>query len=127
LKSKKKKFEGLRVFVPNAKEQDWELYEAGQRAQVIAPKGKLGTLQFGTQVISSSDQTIAGLLGASPGASVSAKVMMDVLTQLEPDLVRANKSEIKKMIPSFEKGINSDPTFAKKILKDTAKVLKLTK
>ena len=127
LKSKKKKFEGLRVFVPNAQEQDWELYEAGQRAQVIAPKGKLGTLQFGTQVISSADQSIAGLLGASPGASVSAKVMMDVLTQLETDLVRANKAEIRAMVPSFEKPINSDPTFAKKILKDTAKVLKLSK
>jgi len=52
---------------------------------------------------------------------------MDVLTQLETDLVRANKAEIRAMVPSFEKPINSDPTFAKKILKDTAKVLKLSK
>ena len=127
LKSKKKKFEGLREFVPAAKEEDWELYEAGQRAQVIAPKGKLGTLQFGTQVISASDKTIAGLLGASPGASVSAKVMMDVLRQLEPEMVEANAEEIKKMVPGFQESINSDSTLAKKILKDTAKALKLTK
>lgn len=127
LKSKKKKLQGLQVFVPDAKDEDWTLYEAGQRAQVIAPKGKLGTLQFGTQVISSADKTISGLLGASPGASVSAKVMLDVLEQLEPEMLKANTSEIKKMIPTFKKPINSDEKLSKKILADTAKVLKLTK
>ena len=127
LKSKNKKLQGLKEFVPEAKDEDWTLYEAGQRAQVIAPKGKLGTLQFGTQVISSSDKTISGLLGASPGASVSAKVMMDVLSQLEPELVESGKAEIKKMIPSFGKPINADEKLSRKILEDTAKTLKLTK
>lgn len=127
LKSKKKKFKGLQEFVPDAKEEDWTLYEAGQRAQVIAPKGKFGTLQFGTQVISSEDATISGLLGASPGASVSAKVMLDVLEKMEPELVNKNTSLIKKMIPTFRKPINSDEALSKKILADTAKTLKLTK
>ena len=126
LKSKKKKLEGLKVFVPEAKDEDWTLYEAGQRAQVIAPKGKLGTLQFGTQVISSADRTISGLLGASPGASVSAKVMLDVLTQLEPELAKKQQSQIEKMIPSYGRPINSDSALAKKTLSSTAKALKLT-
>ena len=126
LKSKKKKLEGLKVFVPEAKDEDWTLYEAGQRAQVIAPKGKLGTLQFGTQVISSADRTISGLLGASPGASVSAKVMLDVLTQLEPELARKQQSQIEKMIPTYGRPINSDSALAKKTLSSTAKALKLT-
>ena len=126
LKSKKKKLEGLKVFVPEAKDEDWTLYEAGQRAQVIAPKGKLGTLQFGTQVISSADRTISGLLGASPGASVSAKVMLDVLTQLEPELARKQQSQIEKMIPTYGRPINSDSSLAKKTLSSTAKALKLT-
>jgi malate dehydrogenase (quinone) len=127
LKSKKKKFAGLQEFVPDAEEQDWTLYEAGQRAQVIAPKGKFGSLQFGTQVISSDDRTISGLLGASPGASVSAKVMLDVLQELEPELVSRKTAVIRKMIPTFQKPINSDEALSKKILADTAKTLKLTK
>jgi len=126
LKSKKKKLEGLKVFVPEAKDEDWTLYEAGQRAQVIAPKGKLGALQFGTQVISSADTTISGLLGASPGASVSAKVMLDVLTQLEPELARKQQSQIEKMIPTYGKPVNSDSALAKKTLSSTSKALKLT-
>lgn len=126
LKSEKKKLEGLKVFVPEAKDEDWTLYEAGQRAQVIAPKGKLGTLQFGTQVISSSDRTISGLLGASPGASVSAKVMLEVLTQLEPELAKKQQSQIEKMIPTYGRPINSDSALAKKTLSSTAKALKLT-
>lgn len=127
LKSKKKKLQGLQVFVPDAKDEDWTLYEAGQRAQVIAPKGKFGSLQFGTQVISSADRTISGLLGASPGASVSAKVMLDVLEQLEPELLMKKTPEIQNMIPTFKKPINSDEKLSKKILVDTAKTLKLTK
>lgn len=127
LKSKKKKFQGLKDFVPDAKYEDWHLYEAGQRAQVIAPKGALGSLQFGTQVISSQDGTISGLLGASPGASVSAKVMLDVLSQMEPELTKNQVSKIQEMIPTYQKPINSDEKLSKKILAETAKILKLTK
>jgi Predicted dehydrogenase len=127
LKSKKKKFKGLQEFVPEAKYEDWTLYEAGQRAQVIAPKGKLGTLQFGTQVISAKDKTISGLLGASPGASVSAKVMLDVLELMEPEMVAEKQTLIKEMIPSYKKPINADEKLTKKLLRETAKTLKLTK
>jgi malate dehydrogenase (quinone) len=35
LKTKSKKFESLREFVPNANAKDWQLLNAGQRAQVI--------------------------------------------------------------------------------------------
>lgn len=127
LKSKKKKLDGLKEFVPNAKDEDWTLYEAGQRAQVIAPKGRFGTLQFGTQVISSADKTISGLLGASPGASVSAKVMLDVLEQLEPSMLSENHEKIRNMIPTFKRPINSDKKLSEQTLKKTASVLKLTK
>ncbi len=127
LKSKKKKFKGLQEFVPEAKYEDWTLYEAGQRAHVIAPKGKLGTLQFGTQVISAKDKTISGLLGASPGASVSAKVMLDVLELMEPEMVAEKQTLIKEMIPSYKKPINADEKLTKKLLRETAKTLKLTK
>ena len=58
----------LRVFVPNAQDEDWEVITAGQRVQVIKDtEQSKGNLQFGTEVITSDDGTLAALLGASPG------------------------------------------------------------
>ena len=125
LKSKKAKFESLREFVPEADPQDWELYEAGQRAQVIKPTKNGGVLQFGTEVISQADGSIAGLLGASPGASVSASVMLDVLAKFYPDQLKAWAPGLKELIPTYGKNLNTDPSLAKKSLSETAKTLKL--
>lgn len=125
LKSKRAKFESLKEFVPEADSKDWELYEAGQRAQVIKPAKGGGVLQFGTEVISEADGSIAGLLGASPGASVSVSVMLDVLTKFYPDQMQSWTPEIKKLIPSFGIKLNDDPTLAKRYLAETAKTLKL--
>ena len=125
-KSKKRKFEALRVFVPDASPKDWSYYEAGQRAQVIKPNGRGGSLQFGTEVISSQDGTIAGLLGASPGASVSVSVMLDVLEKMTPEEFPGWKKAIREIIPSFGKNLNEDAALAKKTMKATAKSLKLT-
>jgi malate dehydrogenase (quinone) len=58
-----KKFKDLLDFFPGAAPGDWEKITAGQRVQVIRPDG---TLQFGTEVITSATG-IGGLLGASPG------------------------------------------------------------
>ena len=125
-KSKKSKFASLRAFVPNAAPKDWSYYEAGQRAQVIKPNGRGGTLQFGTEVISSKDGTIAGLLGASPGASVSVSVMLDVLERMAPDEFPTWTKSIKELIPTFGKDLNENAELAKKTMKQTAKSLKLT-
>lgn len=124
-KSRKKKLESLREFVPEADERDWTYYEAGQRAQVIKPAKGGGVLQFGTEVIASKDGTIAGLLGASPGASVSVSVMLDVLQKMYSDDFDGYTAKLKSMIPSFGEKLNTKPALAKKVLADTAKVLKL--
>jgi malate dehydrogenase (quinone) len=124
-KSRKQKIAGLLEFVPNANPEDWTLYEAGQRAQVIKPVKGGGTLQFGTEVISSKDGSIAGLLGASPGASVSVSVMLDVIGKMYPDVVSTWKKDLTKFIPALGKSLNADPKLAKKLLAETAKVLKL--
>ncbi|MCB0948046.1 MAG: malate dehydrogenase (quinone), partial [Mycobacterium sp.] len=64
--------DALREFAPSAVDSDWELDVAGQRVQVIRrAKGKGGVLEFGTTVLSAADGSIAGLLGASPGASTA--------------------------------------------------------
>ena len=124
-KSKSKKMESLRSFVPNLNPADWSYYEAGQRAQVIKPVGRLGVLQFGTEVISSKDGTIAGLLGASPGASVSVSVMLDVLERMEPMTFPKWKKNLRDLIPSFGRELNNDPALAKRTMRATAKTLKL--
>ena len=124
-KSRKKKLDSLKEFVPMAKDSDWTYYEAGQRAQVIKPTKGGGILQFGTEVISSKDGSIAGLLGASPGASVSVSVMIDVMSKLYRDDFTEFELVLKQMIPGYGEKLNSKPTLAKKILADTAKVLKL--
>jgi malate dehydrogenase (quinone) len=77
LKSKSRKFESLLEFMPTAKAQDWELLNAGQRAQIIKKDdAKGGVLQFGTEIITSADGSISGLLGASPGASTAVYAML---------------------------------------------------
>jgi len=124
-KSPKQKIESLREFVPNAKSADWELYEAGQRAQVIKPKGLSGSLQFGTEVISSSDGSIAGLLGASPGASVAVRVMLDVVKKIYPAEFDKWQPGIKTLVPSYGIDLNDDAKLAEASLAQTAKTLKL--
>ena len=127
-KSKRAKFEMLREFVPSAKESDWTYYEAGQRAQIIKPEGKLGSLQFGTEVISSADGSIAGLLGASPGASVSVPAMLDVLEILAPgQFSMFLDGQLSVGVEGFRGSINSKPTVARRLLASSAKVLKLKK
>lgn len=121
-KSKKKKIAQLQEFVPTADAKDWVYYEAGQRAQIIKPKGRRGTLQFGTEVISSKDGTIAGLLGASPGASVSVAVMLEVMSKmLGPELV----AKVETSVEGLSGNLNSRPSDAKRHLAKTAKALKL--
>ncbi len=123
LKSDTDKFNALLEFAPLAQPEDWELYEAGQRAQIIKPAGNRGALQFGTEVIASSDGTMVGLLGASPGASVSAHVMHQVLHRMLPDI--ANDLAMKDLIPSLGIDLNAKSKLAKASLARTAEVLRL--
>ena len=125
-KTKKKKFESLRDFVPNAEAKDWELIVAGQRAQVIKKDAKKGgVLQFGTEVVSSADGSIAGLLGASPGASTAVYIMIEVLKKAYPNEFKDWEPKLKKMIPSYGKALNNDAKAAKASLAATAKALNL--
>ena len=125
-KSKKKKFESLQEFVPNANPADWELIVAGQRAQVIKKDAKKGgVLQFGTEVVSSADGSISGLLGASPGASTAVHIMLEVLQKSFPNEFKSWEKDLKTMIPSYGTELNKDAVAAKASLAATAKTLKL--
>ncbi|GLJ62260.1 putative malate:quinone oxidoreductase [Microbacterium barkeri] len=119
LKSRAKKIDALRVFVPTADGADWELIQAGQRAQVM----KGGKLQFGTEVVSAADGSIAGLLGASPGASTGATIMLDVLSSCFPDRIEGWKPALRELIPTYEETLNGDAAKARAEMRRTAEAL----
>ena len=119
---KSSKFKQLREFFPDAQPGDWQRVTAGQRVQVIK---KGGVLQFGTEVITASDGSIAGLLGASPGASTATPIMLDLLTRCFPDRVDAWRPTLEGMIPSYGVALSGDPIFAREVMERTAKALRL--
>jgi malate dehydrogenase (quinone) len=121
--SKEQRMEALREFVPIAKSEDWDLIVAGQRVQII--KGK-GTLQFGTEVISAADGSIAALLGASPGASTAVSVMLEVLEKCFPQHLKAWEPKIKEMIPSYGISLLENPELIHEIHTATARTLGLS-
>lgn len=103
LQSHEQRMEAVREFFPDAKSEDWRLESAGQRVQIIkrdAQRG--GVLQFGTEVVAAADGSIAGLLGASPGASTAVPVMLDVLQRCFPQQMQSAEwqARLSAMIPS---------------------------
>nr|GGG77052.1 putative malate:quinone oxidoreductase [Virgibacillus oceani] len=127
LQSKEKRMEELREFVPNAKSKDWDIVVAGQRVQVIkdTEAGGKGTLQFGTEVVSGANGTIAALLGASPGASTAVHVMLEVLEKCFPQQAKEWEPKIKEIIPSYGKSLKDNPELARRIQTETAQALGL--
>lgn len=125
--SKEKRIEALREFIPNAKNEDWDLLVAGQRVQIIkdTTAGK-GILQFGTEVISSADGSIAALLGASPGASTAVSVMLEVIHKCFPQHIKAWEPKLKEMIPSYGISLLSNPELIRHIHTTTARTLGLS-
>ncbi|WP_138419104.1 malate:quinone oxidoreductase [Aquibacillus sediminis] len=127
LQSKEKRMEELREFIPNAKSEDWDLVVAGQRVQVIkdTESGGKGTLQFGTEVVSAEDGSIAALLGASPGASTAVNVMLEVFSKCFPEYLEEWEPKLKEMIPSYGKSLMEHPNLIKEIHASTAQALRL--
>jgi malate dehydrogenase (quinone) len=125
--SRKAKLEALRAFMPTAEAKDWELITAGQRVQVMKKDAKQGgVLQFGTEVITSADGSIAGLLGASPGASTAAPIMVDLLQRCFPGEYSRWEPQLREMIPSLGAKLSDDPAAAAATLASTAETLHLT-
>lgn len=126
--SKEKRLEELKEFIPSAKLEDWDLVVAGQRVQVIkdTEAGGKGTLQFGTEVISSADGSIAALLGASPGASTAVHVMLEVFQKCFPQHMEEWEPKLKEMIPSYGLSLADNPELLEEVHTSTAKALGLS-
>lgn len=117
--------DALREFAPGAVDSDWELEVAGQRVQVIRRKGGSGVLEFGTTVIAAGDGSIAGLLGASPGASTAVPAMLDVMERCFGDRYQSWLPKLKEMVPSLGTALSDEPALFDEVWDWGTKVLKL--
>jgi malate dehydrogenase (quinone) len=129
MQSQEDRVKTLRDYLPEAKAEDWKLVNAGQRVQIVKddPK-KGGLLQFGTEVVASSDGSVTALLGASPGASTAAPIMLKVLkASAFRDQLKTPEwdAKMKEMIPSYGRHLNDDAAYANQIRHQSSKVLGL--
>ncbi|AQL37275.1 MULTISPECIES: malate dehydrogenase (quinone) [Pseudomonas syringae group] len=123
------RFAALQQYFPNAKKEDWRLMQAGQRVQIIKrDEEKGGVLKLGTEIVASKDGSIAGLLGASPGASTAAPIMLGVLEKVFKDKVAtpAWQEKLRQIVPSYGTKLNNNPDRVAEEWAYTAEVLQLT-
>ncbi|HEV2073579.1 MAG TPA: malate dehydrogenase (quinone), partial [Thermomicrobiales bacterium] len=126
LQSNVGKIETLRNFVPTAQEDDWELVAAGQRVQTMkSTRGKRGVLEFGTEVVSTRDGSLAGLLGASPGASTAVSIMLDVMERCFSAEYPGWQGRLRELIPSVGTAIAENPALLEEIQASTDRTLQL--
>jgi malate dehydrogenase (quinone) len=101
----------LHVFFPAAQAKDWRLIDAGIRVQAIKKTdGQAGIVHYGTEVITDADRSLSALLGASPGASVSVNIILEVIKKCFPHLLASPEghSRMKEMIPTYDENLK-DP------------------
>ncbi len=118
----------LKEYFPDAKKEDWRLVVAGQRVQIIEKDGKQGgVLRLGTEVVTSQDGSIAALLGASPGASTAAPIMLQLMEKVFKDKVASPEwqSKLKTMIPSYGQKLNGNVELAEREMNRTSRILQL--
>ena len=122
------RLESLREYVPGAVLGDWELLEAGQRVQVIKKdKDAGGVLEFGTEMVVSSDRTVAALLGASPGASTAAPMMLDLIRKCFPKQWDSAWSvRARELCPSLGIDLSSNEQALQRSRERTARILQLS-
>lgn len=125
LLSESARVDTLREFAPSAVDSDWELDIAGQRVQVIRRKGAGGVLEFGTTVLTAGDGTIAGLLGASPGASTAVPAMLEVMERCFADQYQNWLPKLKEMVPSLGTKLSGEPALFQEVWDYGTKILKL--
>lgn len=128
MQSPEDRFEALQAYYPDAKFEDWELAIAGQRVQIIKKdEEEGGVLQFGTEIVKDKAGTLACLLGASPGASTSVSIMLDVLKQCFPTFLETEAWQkiIKEMIPTYRQSLIENAELCRVTQERTTGILKL--
>ncbi|XHO77712.1 Malate:quinone oxidoreductase (plasmid) [Burkholderia gladioli] len=127
-------FAELQEYYPTAKRHDWQKAVAGQRVQTIAPhesagwfKHEEGKLQFGTELVSSADNSLVALLGASPGASTAAFIALEVVQRCFGDRLsdEAWLPRLKSVIPTYGIDLKQDAEACRRSRAATAAVLRI--
>ena len=124
----KQRMHALHEFLPQAKSSDWHLANAGQRVQIIKNcNQQWGKLEFGTEIVTSQDGSLAALLGASPGASTSVQAMISVLERCFSTQMQAGAwiERMKELVPSYGQSLIDNAHLLKDVRKRTLSVLKL--
>jgi malate dehydrogenase (quinone) len=127
--SREDKMNALRRYMPEAKDEDWRLWQAGQRVQIIKNMpDKGGVLKLGTEVVVSADRSVSALLGASPGGSTSPAIMLSLLEKVFPEQIKsaAWQEKIREIVPSYGKKLNEHPDLLAAEWAATAETLQLT-
>ncbi|RYZ25382.1 MAG: malate:quinone oxidoreductase, partial [Chitinophagaceae bacterium] len=122
------RLDALKAYYPGAKKEDWELAIAGYRVQVIKKdEEEGGVLEFGTEVVSSGDGSIAALLGASPGASTAVSIMLGLLKRCFPQKASSDawQNKLKEMIPSYQQSLGDNTALLQKVRQWSGSVLGL--
>jgi malate dehydrogenase (quinone) len=104
MQSPAQRLDALREYFPEARDEDWQLRVAGQRVQIIKrTSDELGKLQFGTEIVVAGDGSLAALLGASPGASTSAQIILELLERAFPEQMKSERwrTVLRQLIPSY--------------------------
>lgn len=128
VQSEETRLAALRDYYPQAKKEDWRLCQAGQRVQIIerdADKG--GVLRLGTEVVCDKQGTIAALLGASPGASTAAPIMLHLMEKVFKEKLESPQwqATLKAMVPTWRMSLASNAALAEAQLHSTSEVLGL--
>jgi malate dehydrogenase (quinone) len=130
LESPKQRLTALQEYFPNAKQADWQLEEAGVRVQIIKKDPVHGgVLQFGTELVKAADRSIIAMLGASPGASTAASIMVHVIENCFEHLLKnpASMAKMKMMFPSYGQSLIDNAELCKQIRDETADALNIGK
>ena len=127
IQTNKDRIETLKNFIPFVSPDDWKLSIAGQRVQIIKQTPKGGVLKMGTEVVTSSDGSLAALLGASPGASTAVTIMIEILNRCWQERMKSSQwqQRMQDLFPSIGKDINSNKEALSAIRKRNDFLLKL--
>ncbi len=129
LQSMEARMKAVRHYYPDARTEHWRLVQAGIRVQTIK-KADRGAVYFGTEVFSSSDRSVAALLGASPGASVSVNIALEVIKSCLPDLLSSaeGNARMRQMIPTFDEDLKlpAQAALFRKVSANTEAILQPT-
>ncbi|MFT4191869.1 MAG: malate dehydrogenase (quinone) [Comamonas sp.] len=122
------RYAALKEYFPEAKKEDWRLWQAGQRVQIIKRDGaKGGVLKLGTEIVSAHDGSLAGLLGASPGASTAPPIMLGLMEKVFKDKLATPEwqAKIRQIVPSYGTKLNVDAVKTHEEWVRTAQILQL--